>query len=363
MHAIKTIPAAPLLLASSLCCISTSVLAAPANGNITLGDGSITQNGATTSITQNSDRLSIDWASFNIADGEQVNFSQPDARAIALNRDFSGSPSEIFGDLTANGQVFLLNTAGILVSSTGAIDTAGLLLSDRQLTEGDLLGNRLTLSAPNQPSTTGIENLGTITAGAGGAHFVSGRMVNRGSVETADGGDISFTFAGTSSVTLDGSNLVNVASAGPLASLEGPDNILFNNAESTSTIVSMGGNIYITASYYNHLNPTITRNEGTVNAIAVNSEGGRIFLSYEPVDSPPVQQLRDQVLSEQDQQPGEESSGPADFTSGGLGAAVTLDDLVSGCTPADEANGADCEKEEAIKRYLGRMLINGRLPQ
>src|SRR5689334_15418690 len=51
--------------------------AAPAGGQVTAGTGTITQNGALTTIDQGSQRLAIDWRSFDINSGETVKFQQP----------------------------------------------------------------------------------------------------------------------------------------------------------------------------------------------------------------------------------------------------------------------------------------------
>lgn len=361
MYFTKTTNLVCIVSVTWLASFGTQALAAPAGGNISFGDGTISQNGVTTSITQNSDRLAIDWESFNIADGEQVIFAQPDAQSIALNQDFSGSASELFGDLTANGQVFLLNPAGVLIGTTGTIDTAGLLISDRNLAGDDFSASSLLLEADAELAG-GIENQGTITTGAGGAHFVASRMTNSGSVQASDGGDLTFTFADSTEVALSDANQLTATSINPLSTTENSGQALLAN-NSSGSIVSIGGNIYITADYYDDLDLSGISNDGQVNALVANGEGGRVFLVDNSVTRPFDESIRDQIISDQDSSPAEESPGSSDFTGGGLDAIITLDDLVSDCTPADEANGANCEKENAIKRYLGRMLINGRLPR
>src|SRR5690606_33698384 len=82
--------------------------AAPRGGEVVLGVGEISLNGAQTDILQSTERLAIDWRAFNVSAGERVVFTQPSVNAMVLNRDFSGSPSQIFGSISANGQVFLL---------------------------------------------------------------------------------------------------------------------------------------------------------------------------------------------------------------------------------------------------------------
>lgn len=339
--------------------------AGPQNGTIAFGEGSIAQAGADTNIEQSSDRLAIDWESFNIADGESVNFDQPDAGAIALNRDFSGSVSEIFGDLNANGQVFLLNNAGVLIGSTGAINTGGLLISDRNLSLEDFAEGNFLLDFAGEPSQ-GIRNEGSIAAGAGGAHFITREVFNNGAISTSDGGSISFTFADSATVSLDGSNLISVEANNPMDELGTSTDLLTNTAD--GTIVAVGGNINVAARYFDDLSPTPVNNDGLVNAIAVSGEGGRIFLTDNPVVRPPNtsnEDLRDQIVSEQDNSPGGDGEGSSatDFAGSGLETPLTLDDLVADCNPTQDGQTTDCEREDAVKRYLGRMLVNGRLPQ
>ena len=47
---------------------------------------SISQNGLTTTIDQHSQNLSLNWQSFNVGADSTVNFVQPNAKSIAVNR-------------------------------------------------------------------------------------------------------------------------------------------------------------------------------------------------------------------------------------------------------------------------------------
>src|SRR5688572_5202996 len=64
----------------------------------------------------------INWNSFSIAASERVNITQPSTSAALLNRVTGNSPSEIFGRLTANGQVFLVNNAGVLFAPSASVE-------------------------------------------------------------------------------------------------------------------------------------------------------------------------------------------------------------------------------------------------
>ena len=82
---------------------------------------------ATTTVTQKSEKAIINWQSFSIGQDEITRFMQPDAKAIVLNRVTGVDPSKIMGNLTANGQVWLVNPNGIAFGKSATVDVAGLL--------------------------------------------------------------------------------------------------------------------------------------------------------------------------------------------------------------------------------------------
>jgi hypothetical protein len=79
--------------------------AAPTGGQVTAGSGAISQTAGNTTVNQASQNLSLNWQSFNVGAHEAVNFVQPNAAAIAVNRIADTSASQILGSLNANGQV------------------------------------------------------------------------------------------------------------------------------------------------------------------------------------------------------------------------------------------------------------------
>ena len=103
--------------------------AGPEGGQVVSGSGSISASGATTTINQASDKLSINWQSFNVGKTESVNFVQPSASALAVNRIFDTQGSQILGRINANGQVWLINPNGVLFGKDAQINVGGLLAS------------------------------------------------------------------------------------------------------------------------------------------------------------------------------------------------------------------------------------------
>ena len=96
----------------------------PQGGQVVGGSASISTQGSTTTITQSTDRAVINWNTFNINAGETTRFIQPNSGSVALNRVTGGlGPSTIYGTLTANGQVWIINPAGILIGSGAVVNT------------------------------------------------------------------------------------------------------------------------------------------------------------------------------------------------------------------------------------------------
>src|SRR3989304_1911911 len=70
------------LVAAALSLSAVLAQAAPSGGPVAAGTASIPQSGPPTPTRQSSQNLSLNWASFNIAPQETVNFQQPSAAAI-----------------------------------------------------------------------------------------------------------------------------------------------------------------------------------------------------------------------------------------------------------------------------------------
>src|SRR5258708_17362703 len=69
-------------------------------------------------VNQTTNSAILNWPSFNIGANGSVTFKQPTSSSIALNRIFQASPSQIFGNFSANGQRDLINMNGRLSGAT-----------------------------------------------------------------------------------------------------------------------------------------------------------------------------------------------------------------------------------------------------
>ena len=142
---ILNIPFQPKKLALALACVSQMANAQPApeqlptGGQVAAGQAAITQIDSQMIINQASQSAIVNWQSFNVGSGAGVTFNQPDASSVALNRVTGQGPSEIYGSLKANGQVFLVNPNGVLFAPGAQVDVGGLVASTLDINDQDFL--------------------------------------------------------------------------------------------------------------------------------------------------------------------------------------------------------------------------------
>jgi filamentous hemagglutinin family protein len=195
------------LIAAALLLFPTVAPAAPVGGQVASGAGSISQSGSTTTIQQSSPNLSLNWKSFNIAGGETVNFVQPSAAAIAVNRIFDTNGTQILGRLNANGQVYLINPNGILFGQGAQVNVGGLVASTLNLNDASPNGNARSFSGDGSGS---IVNRGTINAADGGYVALLGNKVSNEGVITAHLGTVALGSGSAATLTFSGNSLVRM---------------------------------------------------------------------------------------------------------------------------------------------------------
>lgn len=91
-----------------------SLQAAPLDAQVAAGAGIIVQSSSATSINQTSQNRSLTWKSFNVGASESVNFVQPFAVAIAVNRMTDINARQILENFNSNDQVYQINPNGLI---------------------------------------------------------------------------------------------------------------------------------------------------------------------------------------------------------------------------------------------------------
>lgn len=235
----------------------------PAGGQVAAGRASIQQSGANMAVNQTSNSAILNWQSFSIGANAAVNFVQPTAGSVTLNRVLGSDPSAIYGSLTANGQVFLVNPSGVMFGPGARVDVGGLVASTLNIrdsdflsgifrftrdgavgavvNQGDLSGKYVALLAPE------VRNEGVISARMGTVALAAGDAVTLG---------------------ITGQSLVDVR----------VDRASINTlVENRRLVVAEEGTVILSAQSANSLLGRAV-NSGVIEANGISSQGGTVRL-------------------------------------------------------------------------------------
>jgi len=164
------------------------VWANPAGEAVVGGAATFQREGNTLTVNQATDRLAVNWQSFNIGAGETTHFNMPSSTSAALNRVIGGNPSSIYGSLSANGILYLINPSGILVGPGGTVNAASFMASTLDVSTEQFM-NAKNGAGMNFYGSSGesIINQGNITAEKGDVFLIAQKVENRGTINAANG--------------------------------------------------------------------------------------------------------------------------------------------------------------------------------
>jgi filamentous hemagglutinin family protein len=239
----------------------------PSGGTIVAGTGSISTSGSSMTVIQATDRMVTDWVSFNIGRDASVNFLQPGASSIALNRITDQNPSRIMGSLSANGNVFLLNPSGILFGATAQVNVGALVASSLNLSNEDFFAGRYAFENSGGAGT--VVNQGNIRTPDGGYVAFLGPIVKNEGTITADKGSVVMAAADKVRLDFSGDGMLGYSiEKGAMDAL----------AENNGLIRADGGMVVLTAGAADSLTKAVVNNEGIIEARTLENASGRILL-------------------------------------------------------------------------------------
>ncbi|HYD75489.1 filamentous hemagglutinin N-terminal domain-containing protein [Ramlibacter sp.] len=254
------------LLAALLGVYAAQVFALPQGGVVQSGAVTInTPNANSMVLNQGTSKAVIDWQSFSIGSGQSVQFLQPGASSVALNRVVGGDVSSIFGSLSANGQVFLVNPNGVLFAPGAQVNVGGLVASTLNLSNADFLAGKYTFSGNSGAS---VVNNGMIRAGY--VALAGAKVANAGTIEAAQGGSIGLLAGSRVTVDPAGAGLVKFSVDGAAVDAA---------ASNSGTLVAEGGQVAMLASAVSDTLPTVINQSGVIRANSVAENNGVVTLS------------------------------------------------------------------------------------
>lgn len=240
--------------------------AQPTGGVVSAGSATIGGTPGAMVITQTTPNVAINWQSFGILAGESVQFVQPSASSVAMNRVVGPDPSNILGSLTANGKVYLVNPNGILFGTGATVNVGGLVASTLDISDADFMANSYRFSGAG---TGAVVNQGAITAADGGYVALLGANVsNRGDIVARLG---TIALAAGNAMTLDmaGDRLLSVTIN---------ESVAHALVENSGNIFANGGRVLLTTQAAGSLLTNAVNNTGVIQAQTILNDEGSIRL-------------------------------------------------------------------------------------
>ncbi|MBI6882395.1 YDG domain-containing protein [Pseudomonas putida] len=240
----------------------------PEGGIISIGEGTIVDSGTgQLTIKQTTDKLGINWQSFNVGPDGRVVFEQPNQNSIALNRVIGSDGSSILGRIDANGQVFLINPNGVVFGQDAKVNVGGIVASTMDISDTDFVNGNYKFQS--QTSNGEVINNGEIVAAQGGYVAILGKTVKNNGLIKAQLGKVALAAGDAVNLDFNGDGLLSVQVTASAIQAQ---------VDNQGLIEANGGTVLMTAKATNALLDTVVNNEGIIRAQTISSQGGKITL-------------------------------------------------------------------------------------
>jgi filamentous hemagglutinin len=230
---------------------------------VTSGSASLSQSGNRMDINQATPTATLNWESFDIAAGNIVNFNQPSANSVALNKIFEANPSQIFGTLTSNGQVYLLNPNGLIFGPNSVVNVGGLVASSLAISQAAIKDGIAGAIQEGSPAFEAVDADGNPIQNLGVIEIQSGANI------TSNGGEVLiFAPTVTNEGTIQAPSGQAILGAGQRIFLSTPLN---TSSQVRGLLIAVGGNGTVTNGAQGQI--VSTAGDVTLAGLAVNQMG------------------------------------------------------------------------------------------
>jgi filamentous hemagglutinin family protein len=250
--------------------------ALPTGEQVIAGQADFQRDGNTMNINVSTDKMIANYNSFSIAGNEAVHFNQLSASSVALNRVIGADPSSIFGTLTANGRVFLINPNGILFAPGSQVNAAGLLASTLNISDADFLAGRYTFYGTGGS----VVNQGYINTPGGYTALLGSHVGNSGVIE-ANLGSVALASGERITLNLDPKGIISVViDEATSENLQNKEDAVNNSGRITAD----GGKVILTAKTLEGVFKRAINTSGVIEANILNDFSGEVILAASGAD-------------------------------------------------------------------------------
>ena len=239
----------------------------PTGGQVVAGQAAIGQTGpAALSVNQSSPSAVIHWNTFNLGSAAQVNFAQPNSSAAVLNRVLDANPSQIYGRITAPGQVFFTNPSGMYFAPGASVDVGSFTATTHSISTADFMAGNYRFT--REGATGAIVNEGQIQAALGGYVALLAPEVRNHGVVLAQMGTVALAAGEAYQLQIQGSRLSHI---------EITPATIHTLVDNGQAVLAPDGWIILSAQAAQQLEASVV-NTGQLSANSLVDRGGRIVL-------------------------------------------------------------------------------------
>ena len=249
----------------------------PVANAVARGQVNITQtntvNTAVMNVNQASQSAVVNWNTFNVGQNAQVNFNQPNGSAVTLNRVLDNNPSQVWGRITAPGQVFISNANGVYFSPTSSVDVGALTATTHNISDDDFMSGKRTFTRDG--ATGKVVNEGNLKAALGGYVALLAPEVQNAGVIVAQAGTVALAAGEAITLNFDPSQKLTGITTTP--------SIIATLVENKLAVLAPDGHIVLSAVAMNKLHAGVVKNNGRLEASSMVNKGGTIVLEGDDI--------------------------------------------------------------------------------
>ncbi|NVO06416.1 MAG: filamentous hemagglutinin N-terminal domain-containing protein, partial [Rhodoferax sp.] len=240
----------------------------PTGAQVVAGQATVTQPAsAVLQVQQSSQAAVINWQSFDLGSAASVNFLQPSAGSSTLNRVLGSNPSQIYGRITAPGQVFFTNPGGIYFGPSASVDVGGLVATTHRISDADFMAGNYRFA--RNGASGSVVNAGALKAALGGYIALLAPEVRNQGVVVAQLGTVALAAGDLVTLEMLGSQLTSLrVSAAGIQTL----------VDNASAVLAPGGLIILSAQAADQLQGSVVNNSGSLVATGLALRNGRVVL-------------------------------------------------------------------------------------
>ena len=247
----------------------------PTGANVAAGSVSFKQTqtaaAAALLVNQASAKAIVNWDTFNLGAKASIQFNQPNAASVILNRVLDTHASRIYGQISGNGQVFFTNPNGIYFGPGSSVSVGGLVATTGSILDKDFLAGHYLFK--RNGSSQSVVNEGTLSVlPAGYAALMGSTVSNKGLISAQITGSVFLASGESYQLQFDSGN-------GLLKHILVKPSTMAALVENSQLILAPGGTVVMTAQAASTLLGGVIRNTGVVDASGLVEKGGVIRLT------------------------------------------------------------------------------------